>query len=51
MGFTIFWMNLDIFTMVKLVNPPMNKDWLLWTVNKSISISEIQIYQVISLAN
>jgi hypothetical protein len=34
-GFIKFWMNLDIFTMVKLVNPLVNGDQSLRIVNWS----------------
>jgi hypothetical protein len=41
MGFIRFWMNLNIFTMVKLVNPLMNEDQLL-------QIGELAIHLLIN---
>jgi len=56
MDFIRFWVNLDIFTMVKLIKPPMNWDKLLqmWIgpliLNETMLLSsDIQIYQAISL--
>jgi hypothetical protein len=34
LGFIRFWMNLDIFTMMKLINPLMNKNQLLRVMNQ-----------------